>query len=428
MHENENILMSDELSVDEMSANETPEVEQVSEEEPKPKRTRRKKTEEVSPEDSPSVQESDEETDSESEETAFDESDDGISLEDIPEEPPMQDNGKMLEELFSADDAAAAEETSEPEAPSEKPAARPERPAPILTIEAGGEVFTEEMQADIAWHEIHNAYRTRRILSGIFGGLEQLDNGKYVAVVEYKGYRILIPMKEMIYNYPNQIQGPEYKEVMQELHRNLSSMLGAQIDFVVKGIDSKARSVVASRKDAMRKKRQLFFIDEDINGEHRVREGRLVQARIIGVHEKVLRLEIFGVETTILARNLSWEWIGDVHDHYSVGDHIVVRITKIDVLDVDNIKISAEVRSLTNSSRDNLKLCRIQGKYSGKIIDIHKGVFFIRLTNGVNAVAHSCRDRRYPGKKDDVSFTVTHIDEERGTAVGIITRIIKQNL
>ena len=33
-----------------------------------------------------------------------------------------------------------------------------------------------------------------------------------------------------------------------------------------------------------------------------------------------------------------------------------------------------------------------------------------------------------PGKKDDVSFAVTRIDEEQGVAIGIITRIIKQNL
>jgi len=33
-----------------------------------------------------------------------------------------------------------------------------------------------------------------------------------------------------------------------------------------------------------------------------------------------------------------------------------------------------------------------------------------------------------PGKKDDVSFVVTAIEEERGVALGIITRIIKQNL
>ena len=56
------------------------------------------------------------------------------------------------------------------------------------------------------------------------------------------------------------------------------------------------------------------------------------------------------------------------------------------------------------------------------------GVVFIRLNNGVNAVAHPCYDRRMPGKKDDVSFAVTRLDEERGIAVGIITRIIKQNL
>ena len=37
-------------------------------------------------------------------------------------------------------------------------------------------------------------------------------------------------------------------------------------------------------------------------------------------------------------------------------------------------------------------------------------------------------DSRMPGKKDDVSFAVTRLDEEHGIAVGIITRIIKRNL
>ena len=57
-----------------------------------------------------------------------------------------------------------------------------------------------------------------------------------------------------------------------------------------------------------------------------------------------------------------------------------------------------------------------------------KGVVYVRLANGVNAVAHSCYDYRMPGKKDDVSFAVTRLDMERGVAVGIITRIIRQNL
>lgn len=59
---------------------------------------------------------------------------------------------------------------------------------------------------------------------------------------------------------------------------------------------------------------------------------------------------------------------------------------------------------------------------------MRRGVVYIRLNNGVNAVAHACYDYRMPGKKDDVSFAVTRIDEESGIAIGIITRIIKQNL
>jgi len=418
MQENEMILMDDDASVDDKATVENAEAAAESDEAPKTKRTRRKKTEEPVPE----------ETDTKDTAETSEADSEGLTLEDVPEEPMLPAGEQTVEELLTDGDGFVDEEESAETKPRARSISRPERPAPILTIEAGGEVVTEEMQADIAWHEIHNAYRTWRILSGTFGGLEQLDSGKYVGIVDYKGYRILIPMKQMIYNYPNQIQGPEYKEEMQKLHRNLSNMLGAQIDFMVKGIDSKAHSVVASRKDAMRRKRQIFYIDEDLNGERRVREGRLVQARIIGVHEKIPRLEIFGVETAIFARNLSWEWIGDVHDHYSVGDHIVVRVTKVDIDDIDNIRIKVAVRSDVNSAADNLKLCKIQGKYSGTVIDVHKGVCFIRLNNGVNAVAHSCRDRRYPGKKDDVSFTVTSIDEERGTAVGIITRIIKQNL
>ena len=83
---------------------------------------------------------------------------------------------------------------------------------------------------------------------------------------------------------------------------------------------------------------------------------------------------------------------------------------------------------MENYKRPNLGLCRIQSKYAGKVTDVHRGVVYVRLTNGINAIAHSCLDRRMPAKKDDVSFAVTNIDETKGIAIGIITRIIKQNL
>ena len=275
----------------------------------------------------------------------------------------------------------------EEEKPAETPPPRRRRKAdaPVLTIESGDEIETEDTREAAAWHEIHNAYRTRRILSAPLGGIEQTDSGKTIAVVDYNGFRIVIPLKEMM--------------------------------------------VAPSRREAMMRKRQLFYFSPDANGEYRVREGRVVQARVIAVADKSIRVEIFGVECSIMARDLAWDWIGDAHDRFAVGDQILVRVTEVSKTSQEELSVHADVKSVTeNTSREALKHCRVQSKYAGRVTDVHKGIVYVRLSNGVNAVAHSCYDRRTPGKKDDVSFVVTKLDEERSIAVGIITRIIRQNL
>ena len=93
-----------------------------------------------------------------------------------------------------------------------------------------------------------------------------------------------------------------------------------------------------------------------------------------------------------------------------------------------DIAIRVDARELFGEAGDNLSQCQLQGRYVGEVTDVHKGRVFIRLDIGVNALAHECRDMRMPGRKDTVSFTVTRLDEKNGIAIGIITRIIKQNL
>ena len=70
-----------------------------------------------------------------------------------------------------------------------------------------------------------------------------------------------------------------------------------------------------------------------------VREGRVVQARVTAVAEKSIRIEVFGVECSVLARDLAWEWICDAHDLYTVGDVILVRIQSIDLSDPSRIRV-----------------------------------------------------------------------------------------
>ncbi len=400
---------------------------------------------------------------------------DAIAAEDIAAEPvapfagetgtaqedtiPAEDIAVGTEVPFSAEKAEIVEEDAPPtetpskrtvrkrmtarkkkaDAPAELPAAdnsvqMDAAPAAIqqrdiLTLDARSEAETQAQLEDIIWHEIHNGYRTRRILSGMLSGIEKTEGGKTIAIVDYKGFRIVIPMREMVPDFPLGLYGPDYGNMILRYQKILNKMLGAEVDFVVKGIEAKSRTVVASRKDAMLKKQQIYYLGKDSEGQYRIYDGRVVEARVIAVAEKVIRVEVFGVETPIQARDLSWDWIGDAHDRYSVGDQVLVRVLDVDRADPEHIRIRADIKSVSGSDRnDNLRKCRIQGKYAGKVTHINKGVVYIRLSNGANAIAHSCYDRRRPGRKDDVSFVVTHLDEEHGIAMGIITRIIKQHI
>jgi len=341
-----------------------------------------------------------------------------------PEEPPRPRRARAPKKAEPPGEVAVAH--SVPARQNSAAGNRPSqaRDAPVLTIEAGGSIETSEDRAEQVWHEVRNALRTKKILTGTLSGMERGDNS-VIAIVDYKGLRVAIPLSEMMINLAE--DGGQRGEMLLRQSKILGNSLGAEIDFIVKGIDAKTRSVVASRREAMLKKRLLFYYAAA--GQPRVHEGRVVQARVIAVAEKVARVEIFGVECAILARDLSHDWIGDARDRYHVGDELLVRVLEIQRESVEELRVRADVKSVAgDDARDNLQKCKAQGKYAGTVTDVRRGSVFLRLNVGVNAIAHSCYDNRMPGKKDEVSFVVTHLDRERNVAMGIITRIIKQNL
>ena len=161
----------------------------------------------------------------------------------------------------------------------EKEVRRNNRPMGILTVDASG-ILAERDPGDTAWHELVNAYRTRKILSGDLGGIERLESGWVVAVVYYKGCRILIPMEEMMINLEG--DGRENSDPLNRQTRLANNMLGAQLDFMIRDMDEKSQSVVASRKEAMLKKRQQFYLPQQ-DSPPMIVSGRTVEARVIAV-------------------------------------------------------------------------------------------------------------------------------------------------
>ena len=61
----------------------------------------------------------------------------------------------------------------------------------------------------------------------------------------------------------------------------------------------------------MLKKRQTFYTAENEGEKPMLYPGRVVEARVIAVAPKVIRLEVFGVEVSVRARDMAWEWMQD---------------------------------------------------------------------------------------------------------------------
>lgn len=342
---------------------------------------------------------------------------------------PQEDHAGELPPV--PDGPGAADDPAPARAAGRRTSPRRERER-VLTIDPRAEVMTQQDLSDLVWHELENAQRTGHILTGKLSGVERTPLGMDLAVIIFKGVRVLVPLKEMGVHTGSVPSGPEYTRWAIGIVKILSSRQNFDVDFLVRGFgareDTGERFVLGSRRDAMRRKRKRFYLDTDELGSHLIEEGSLVQARVVAVAEKSVRLEVFGVECAVSASGVSRLWVSSVRSKYAVGDLITVRVTKIERTSGGDVAIRVDARDVFGDEADNLHLCQRNGRYVGEVTGINKGVFFIRLDIGVNAVSHECRDMRMPGRKDTVSLTVTRVDEKNGVALGIINRIIKQNL
>lgn len=341
------------------------------------------------------------------------------------EEPAAEAESAPRTRRKSAD-AAEQTETTGPAQARRRRSAAPAKPQ-VLSIDEESKVQSAEDKEAYLWMELRGSMRTKRALTGILSGVERTPTGSSLAVVYYKDMRIIIPASEMNINLADHGESRE-KDLNNRYAQILSWMMGAEIEFTVSGMDKRAGSVVASRCDAMQRKQKHFFLTPGRNGQPLVQEGITAEARVVAVSERVVRVEVFGVETPIFAREVAWEWVDDCNDYFGIGDRVLVKILSID-RDPHNIHLRASIRETApNPARENIKKCVVQGKYVGKVTDVDRNAIYVRLNVGVNAIALAVHDRRTPCRKDDVSFVVTRVDEDAGIAVGIITRIIKQYL
>lgn len=349
----------------------------------------------------------------------------------MPPEDHLGDPPPELEASIGMDGPEATDGLISTQTIGRRASPRQERER-VLTIDPRADVMTQQDMRDLIWHELENAQRTGHILTGKLSGVERTPLGMDLAVIIFKDVRVLVPLKEMGVHTGPVPSGPDYAAWAIRLAKIVNSRQNFDVDFVVRGFgareDTGEQFVLGSRRDAMRRKRKRFYLDTDELGNHLIEEGSLVQARVVAVGEKSVRLEVFGVECIVTARGMSRIWVSSVRSKFAVGDLVTVRVTKIEHTKAGDVEIQVDARDVFGEDEDKLHLCQRNGRYVGEVTDVRRGVIFIRLDIGVNAISHECRDMRMPGRKDTVSLTVTRLDEKNGVALGIINRIIKQNL
>ena len=288
-----------------------------------------------------------------------------------------------------------------------------------------GELYEEDM-LDSDWIEMVRAFRNRTILTGRLSGVEETQEG-YVGIVYHLGYRVVIPMKEM--NIQIIKEAANYGDEKRRMLRIVNSMIGAEIDYVIFALHEDEQAAVASRRVAMETKKRHFYFPLD-DGTRYITVGRRVQARVIAVAEKWMRLEVFGVDCVIKVKEVDWGWVGNIKKLYNIGDKVNVVVTALELNhETKNVYVEVSIRALKkNDLLVKMASLRKQGHYYGEITDVHNENYYVRLENGVSAVAKRYAGNRRPGKNDAVMFAVTAIDMEQFLVVGQITKVIRQNI
>src|SRR5699024_4897595 len=115
----------------------------------------------------------------------------------------------------------------------------------VVSIDDRPTVETDADKARDALLDLVESFKTRRILTGTIQGVERpADNpSRSLAVLYHGDFKVIIPAEEAV-EPPDDFRGRDPGDV---LHYMLTKRLGAEVDYIVKGIDGNAGIAAASR-------------------------------------------------------------------------------------------------------------------------------------------------------------------------------------
>ena len=324
--------------------------------------------------------------------------------------PEDAEQGELTGEVVEADSAAAD--------PSLERRRLTRRRA--VTLDSSGNVIRE--RADSALHDISvltAARNARRILTTTVDAIETGEDMLPRVIVFVGTVKLIIPFSEMGFDLDPQAVTPREARLLTH------SMLGAKIDYMVRGIDMENRLAVGSRRDAMLVRQATILNARGINQEYRINEGMRVTARITHVSQYTVRVEVYGFETWVPIVDISNLWVKDIREVIQVGEERPVEITSL--TRGEDGKVTAMKVSIRAAEEIPHLEVRAGNTYTGYITSFSETAYFVRIAGlpvEIRCPVRSNHTMELLNVGDMVKFYIRGVYDDVPT--GAILKVIKR--
>lgn len=291
----------------------------------------------------------------------------------------------------------------------------------ILSIDDRPSVETEADKAKNDLLDLLESQKTGRILTGTIQGVERPEDNpsRSLAVIYHGEFKVIIPAEEAV-EPPDDFRGRLPEDV---LHYMLTKRLGAEIDYIVKGIDPKSGLAVASRLEAMRAKRKEYYLGTDRDGNNLLYADVCAEARIVSVIRAGIFIDLFGLEIYIPLRELSYQRLMDAAAQFQPGQRILVKVLSVDRNDRNHIKATASVKQAgENPYEKALRRYSIGNRYVGTVSMVDTNGVFVALDGGIDCLC-SYPKRGRPPRGSRVTVRILGINHDSNRIWGAITHI-----
>ena len=291
----------------------------------------------------------------------------------------------------------------------------------IIAIGSSLSVETEAEKSKNDLLDLVESQKTGRILSGIIQGVEQTSDNppRSLAVVYHGEFKVIIPAEEAV-EPPDDYRGRTPEEVH---HYMLTKRLGAEVDYIVKGMDTESGLAVGSRLEAMSARRKEYFFATDRDGNNLIHSGVVAEARIVSVIRAGIFVDLFGLEIYIPLKELSYQRWLDAAAHFQPGQRVLVKVLEINRIDKTQVKVIASVKQAgENPYEKALRKYAVGNRYVGTVSMVDANGVFVALDGGIDCLC-SYPKRGRPPRGARVTVRILGINKESNRIWGAITHV-----